>query len=225
MASDTTAATEARKRKAEVNKKYGEYIPKNADPEQTFNQWCRSLFGESEPNEELLLFALGQAKIAGIDLRVPGQMWIKDNKVIITIEGLITIAEKTGQYGGTTAPEFEEADGKIDTCTIGIYKVIGEHLITPKQTVHFNEYDTGEGMWKPADDGGKPHTMIKKVAHAHVLRASFSACANMYIAEEVEKSKPKQSNSDMQSKIEKNLAKNRKNGKSNLKKINPKPIK
>lgn len=223
---DTTAATKARKLRAELTKDFGSYLEKGADIEESYKQWCKSLFGNDEPNTETLLFALSQAKIAGIDLRVPGQMYIQDGNVIISIEGLVTIAEKTGQYGGTTRPEYEEADGKIISCTIGIYKIIGEHVLTSEQTVYFEEYDTGEGMWKPAEEGGKPRTMIKKVALAHAIRASFSVCNGLYVPEEVEKkTKTEKTRAKMEDNITKALAAHKKKGTSPVKTTKAKAVK
>lgn len=39
--------------------------------------------------------------------------------------------------------------------------------------VAFSEYSTGRSMWKPADQGGKPATMIRKVAEVQALREAF----------------------------------------------------
>lgn len=232
MASDTSAATEAKKRNAELRKTFGEFIPDGSDPQKIYDQWNAALFGERQLAEgknkdEILLFALGQAKIAGIDLRVAGQMWInEEGKVITSIEGMVTIAEKTNKYGGTTRPEYEFGeDGKtIVSCTMGVHKLLGEHLVVSEQTVYFGEYDTGEGFWQT-----KPATMIKKVCHAHCLRASFSMCNGMYIAEEVEKGVTKSRDAqkdEMQDRINKGLAKKAKAGKSNLKPLKKaKPVK
>lgn len=222
---DTEAATKARKLRAELTKNFGSYLEKGADIEESYKQWCKSLFGNDEPDTEILLFALSQAKIAGIDLRVPGQMYVQDNNVIISIEGLVTIAEKTGQYGGTTRPEYEESEGKIISCTIGIYKIVGEHVLTSEQTVYFDEYDTGEGMWKPAPDG-KPRTMIKKVALAHAIRASFSVCNGLYVPEEVEKkTSTAKARDKMEDNITKALANHKKKGTSPVKTTKTKAVK
>lgn len=234
MASDTKAASQAKARNAELRKLFGEFIPDGSDPQKIYDQWNAALFGdrqlaEGKNKDEILLFALNQAKIAGIDLRVAGQMWInEEGKVITTIEGMVTIAEKTEKYGGTTRPEYEFGDdGKtIVSCTMGVHKLLGDQVVISEQTVYFDEYDTGEGFWMAAPDG-KPKTMIKKVAHAHCLRASFSMCNGMYIAEEVAKDvkPPKDRKTDMQANIEKSLAKKKKAGKSNLKTMKPKTVK
>lgn len=39
--------------------------------------------------------------------------------------------------------------------------------------VAFSEYSTGRSMWKPAKEGGKPATMIRKVAEVQALREAF----------------------------------------------------
>lgn len=191
MASDTTNATKARQRKAELKRRFGDFLKPNEDPESAYEQWCKSLFGKdvdlTKIDDGLLHFALATAKSAGIDPRVPGQVYIKDDKVIIGIQGMVTIAENTGAYGGTTKPEFETDDaGNVISCTIGVQKVVQGNVITSYQTVEYKEYSTKEGFWAD-DDTGKPKTMIKKVAHAHALRATFSVCAGLYIAEEVDK--------------------------------------
>jgi len=196
----TKEATEARKRKAELKRRFGDFIRPNEDPEGVYEQWCKALFidldkdGKPIVDDGLLHFALQQAKAAGIDPRVPGQIYIQQGKVIIGIQGLVAIAENTGNYGGTTKPEFEISEaGKILSCSIGVHKVVHGNVIVSHQEVDFKEYTTGKGFWKeddPTEDDpeqGKPKTMIKKVAHAHALRATFSVCAGLYIAEEMER--------------------------------------
>lgn len=240
----TAAATEARQQQAkkakaekQIMKRYGEFLPSSdVDPVMVYQQWKKSIFGEfyEEADDSIMYFVVAQAKAAGIDVRVPKQIYAipyevynkatksKEKKwtVITGIEGLVTIAENTGQYGGTTKPEYEfgiladspEGFGqpdynKIISCTIGVHKIVQGVPVTSYQTVFFDEYDTGKNLWKRADatkrkqvwkdgkpteeyedirDGGKPKTMIKKVALAHALRATFSACAGLNIPEEVD---------------------------------------
>ena len=112
--------------------------------------------------------------------------------------------------------------------TVGIYKVIGEHVLTPEQIVFMEEYDTGTGLWAEASDGGKKLSMLKKVGLAHVIRASFTTCAGLYIPEEVDgqrKKTVKKTQSEMESNINAALKKQRKNGESNIKSIKAKAVK
>ncbi|MBI5117619.1 recombinase RecT [Candidatus Poribacteria bacterium] len=107
---------------------------------------------------------------------------------------------------------FGEPDyNKIISCTVGVHKVVQGVLTTSYATAFFDEYDTGKNLWKPANatkekkiykdnrptgevenvpDGGKPKTMIAKVARVQALRAAFPACGGMYVAEEMERAEP-----------------------------------
>lgn len=222
----TDAATEAKKRKTELKSQFGEFIPDGSDPEQLYKQWVSALFGKDEqPDDEILFRALTMAKLAGIDIR-GGLLYIKDGNVIINIDGLVAIADKTGQYGGTSKVEYQyDENQKAKSVIVGIYKIIGDHVLTPEQIVMMDEYDTGDGLWADAKDGGKKLSMLKKVGLAHVIRASFTTCAGLYIPEEVSgvsKKKVAKTQSEMETNIEKALAKNRKKGQSNIETIKPK---
>lgn len=236
---DTTAATEAKKQKKELTDQFGEFIPDGTDPVNLYKQWVSALFPpkdentiagdptREEPDNELLFQALTMAKLANIDIR-SGLIYIKDRKVIINIDGLVAIADQTGQYGGTCKVEYNlDENKKVESVTVGIYKVIGEHVLTPEQIVFMDEYDTGDGLWAEVADGGKKRTMLKKVGLAHAIRASFTVCAGLYIPEEVAKGTRKIAKpvSEMENNIKKALAKNRKNGKSSIEDITPKKAK
>ncbi len=192
-----------------VRKRYGEFMPRGSDTLKIYRQWTNAIFGSNPVDDAVMYFVLSTAKFAGIDPRVPRQIYAvpynvynkaskqyeQQYNIIIGIEGFVTIAENTKQYGGTTKPEYEfgaDGDGNADlnkviSCTIGVYKIVQGVQNISYQTVYFDEYDTGKNLWKPSSEGGKPKTMIKKVALAHALRASFSACAGLYIEEEMEK--------------------------------------
>jgi hypothetical protein len=230
---DTTAATEAKKLKKELTDQFGEFIPDGTDPATLYKQWVSALFPvkdentlagdptREEPDNELLFQALTMAKLANIDVR-SGLLYIKDGKVIINIDGLVAIADQTGQYGGTSKVDYHfDENKKVESVTVGIYKVIGEHVLTPEQVVYMDEYDTGEGLWLDAKEGGKKRSMLKKVGLAHAIRASFTVCAGLYIPEEVghgrkPKADAEKKKTEMQTNIEKALAKNRKKGKSSI---------
>jgi len=224
---DTTAATQAKARKTELKNKFGEFIPDGTDPEFIYNQWVSALFAKEEkPDDDILFRALTMAKLAHIDIR-GGLLYIKDGNVIINIDGLVAIADQTGQYGGTSKVEYQYDDSKkAVSVRVGIYKVIGEHVLTPEQIVFMDEYDTSDGLWADAKDGGKKMSMLKKVGLAHVIRASFTTCAGLYIPEEVDgkfKKKPAaKTPTEMESNIKKALAKNRKKGESSIEPIKAK---
>lgn len=233
---DTTKAIEARKKNAAkrravstIEQRYGHLLPEGIDPATVYKLWQRSVFAELpdgvEPDDSILYFVVSQAAAAGIDATVPNQIYAipyKNKKtgvvkwtVIIGIQGMVTIAERTGMYGGCTKPEYEfglDENGnpdynKIISCTVGVHKIVQGVPSTSFATAYFDEYDTGKNLWRPVDstkevsnyvdgkyagkievpDPGKPKTMIAKVARAQALRAAFSACAGLYLHEEMER--------------------------------------
>lgn len=221
----TDKATEAKKLKKELTDQFGDFIDDGVDPISIHKQWVAALFGDEAPDNELLFRALTVAKIANIDIRA-GLIYISNGKVIINIDGLVAIADQTGKYGGTSKVEYQLDDkGAVESVRVGIYKVIGEHVLTPEQIVFMSEYDTGEGLW--ADEGGKKKTMLKKVGLAHAIRASFTICAGLYIPEEMDakgKVKAGKTKNDMEQDIEKALKKNKKNGTPAIIKAAPKKV-
>lgn len=235
----TDAATKAKAEKKALTDQFGEFIPDGTDPVILYKQWVSALFPakdentlagdptREEPDNDLLFQALTMAKLSNIDIR-SGLLYIKDGKVIINIDGLVAIADQTGQYGGTSKVDYHfDENKKVESVTVGIYKVIGEHVLTPEQVVYMDEYDTGEGLWLDAKDGGKKRSMLKKVGLAHAIRASFTVCAGLYIPEEIGhgrkiKDDSEKKKSVMHTNIEKALAKNKKNGKSSIETTKPK---
>lgn len=198
-------ALQVREQKKVIRSRYGDFIPKGGDPIKMYRQWKASIFAQPEDaDDEVMFFVLSQAKAAGIDPTVPKQIYAlpfntknqktgqyeKKYNIVIGIEGMVTIADNTGQYGGTTRPEYvfaKLADGTDDidnpvSCTIGVHKIVQGVVSTSEQTVYFREYTTGKNLWV-----SKPLTMLKKVAHAHAIRAAFSACKGLNIAEELER--------------------------------------
>lgn len=224
----TDAATEAKKRKKELTDKFGEFIPDGTDPENIYKQWVSALFNkDEEPDDDILFRALTMAKLAGIDIR-GGLLYINDGNVIINIDGLVAIADKTKQYGGTNKVEYGKDEAGKEFVVVGIYKIIGEHVLTPEQIVYMEEYDTGDGLWADAKDGGKKKSMLKKVGLAHVIRASFTTCAGLYIPEEIDRKSKKKADktpSEMESQINKAVKKNRKAGTSAIEKTTAKVVK
>lgn len=110
--------------------------------------------------------------------------------VQVSIDGLRSIADRTGKYDGQDEPEFVEDGGKIKFCRVKVYrKDVPRPFVA---TAHFDEYagKTRDGsltqMWS-----GKPHIMIAKCAEALALRKAFPEdSAGLYVAEEMPESVP-----------------------------------
>lgn len=88
---------------------------------------------------------------------------------------------------GKDAPVYtDDKDGKLETCSVTIYKKTGDYIGKFTATVYFSEYSTGRNLWL-----SKPRTMIAKVAEMHALRmACPEELSKQYIEEEVELETP-----------------------------------
>lgn len=90
------------------------------------------------------------------------------------IDGLRSIAERTGKYDGQDEPEFayDQVDGKLKSAKVKVYR---KDWARPAVGIaHFSEYvaTTKSGapthMW-----ANKPHIMLAKCAEALALRKAF----------------------------------------------------
>lgn len=98
---------------------------------------------------------------------------------------LVTSIDRSRKIGarsgvtGKSAPTYTEKDGKIETCSVTVYKRNG-HPEGYTALVYFDEYTTGKNLWQT-----KPRTMIAKVAEMHALRmACPEELSQDYIEEE-----------------------------------------
>lgn len=110
--------------------------------------------------------------------------------VITTIDGLRTIAERTGRYDGRTAPMWAADDGawkevfpegRPTAAKVGVYK---RGAANPTYGIaHMAEYDDGRsnGMY-----GRMPRNQLAVRAEAQALRAAFPAqLSGLYVTEEM----------------------------------------
>lgn len=110
--------------------------------------------------------------------------------VITTIDGLRTIAERTGRYDGRTAPMWAADDGvwkevfpegRPTAAKVGVYK---RGAANPTYGIaHMAEYDDGRsgGMY-----GKMPRNQLAVRAEAQALRAAFPAqLSGLYVTEEL----------------------------------------
>lgn len=86
------------------------------------------------------------------------------------IEAGVVVATKQGlEYrpGSLVGNQTEKLVG-------GWAKVFSKNRSHPSEAVvSLEEYSTGRSMWKPADQGGKPATMIRKVAVVQAIREAY----------------------------------------------------
>jgi hypothetical protein len=101
--------------------------------------------------------------------------------LVQSISDVRSIAMESGQVG-KSAPEFEERDGKIFSCTITVKRKVADYIGDYTATVYFDEYNKGKDNWL-----NKPRTMIAKVAEMHALRMAFpEKLSQAYVEEEFE---------------------------------------
>lgn len=115
----------------------------------------------------------------------------KDTMTIqVGIDGLRSIAERTGNYSPGKEPSYQYDDkGNIISATAYVKKRTPDgtwHEVSA--TAFFNEYKPSYGgaFWTD-----KPHLMIAKCAESLVIRKAFpSVTANLYATEEMDRADP-----------------------------------
>ncbi len=105
-----------------------------------------------------------------------------------SIDGLRSIAERTGKYAGNDDPAFD--DEKLPRkAMVTVYKMVEGQRVPFTASARWDQYFPGDKvgfMWKKM-----PHLMIGKCAEALALRKAFpAAMAGVYIQEEMAQSTP-----------------------------------
>lgn len=126
-----------------------------------------------------------------VNVKQPNGAWVKEGRMTIQtgIDGFRVVAERSGKYAGQTKAEFEEKDGEIISCTVGVYRKNAKYPIYA--TAYFDEYaqkiKTPQGEQLAVMWAKMKHTMIAKCAEALALRKSFPQdLSGIYTAEEMQ---------------------------------------
>lgn len=150
--------------------------------------------GKNRPFEDLFYF-LQVSKNAGLDPTLKQiyavYRWNSaQGKEVMSIQtgidGMRTIAERTGQYGGSDDAVFVKGKDYPAKASVTVYKLnpkTGERMPTTA-SARWLEYYPGDKqgmMWKKM-----PHVMLAKVAEALALRKAFPVASQVYVAEEME---------------------------------------
>lgn len=174
-----------------ATKPVSEMTPEEKKEEQERINLIQRTVAAGTTRDELLMF-LYHAKKTGLD-PLARQIYIivrgKDDKrkatIQASIDGLRLVAERSGNYAGQDAPEFEILDGEMK-CTIGVYKfnAKGERYCHSTGVAYKSEYmpaAPNDFMWKT-----KPHIMLAKVTEALALRKAFPQdLSNVYTEDEM----------------------------------------
>ena len=147
----------------------------------------KSQIAKGATDDELKLF-LHVADKSGLDplsrqiyfIKRSGKMTIQTG-----IDGFRAVADRTGQYVGSSDPVFED-NGKIPAkATVTVNKVVGGIVGNFTATARWEEYYPGKSqgfMWDKM-----PHTMLGKCAEALALRKAFPAqLSGLYTGDEMD---------------------------------------
>jgi len=158
---------------------------KNITPAQV--DLIKSQIAVGATDDELKLF-LHVADKSGLDplsrqiyfIKRSGKMTIQTG-----IDGFRAVADRTGQYVGSSDPVFED-NGKIPAkATVTVNKVVGGVVGNFTATARWEEYYPGKSqgfMWDKM-----PHTMLGKCAEALALRKAFPAqLSGLYTGDEMD---------------------------------------
>ena len=98
--------------------------------------------------------------------------------VIVQRDGYLTIAHKSGMFGGMESGTREDDKGRIIGWAKVWNKSFSEHPVSIE--VYLDEYNAKVNVWAT-----KPRTMIQKVAESQSLRRAFNI-SGVYSEEEVD---------------------------------------
>lgn len=106
--------------------------------------------------------------------------------LVTSIDYVRKIAMRSG-HAGTSLPTYTfKPDGEVETCSITVKRLIGNHIAEYSALVYFDEYKNNNNpMWSKS---GKPKSMIAKVTEMHSLRKAFpEEMFQQYVEEEFER--------------------------------------
>ena len=156
----------------------------NITPDQV--DLIKSQIAVGATDDELKLF-LHVADKSGLDplsrqiyfIKRSGKMTIQT-----AIDGFRAIADRTGQYIGSSDAVFEEIANKPIKATVTVNKVVQNVIGNFTATARWDEYYPGKSqgfMWDKM-----PHTMLGKCAEALALRKAFPAqLSGLYTGDEM----------------------------------------
>jgi len=156
----------------------------NITPDQV--DLIKSQIAVGATDDELKLF-LHVADKSGLDPLSKQIYFIKrSGKMTIqtAIDGFRAIADRTGQYIGSSDPVFEEISNNPVKATVTVNKVVAGVVGNFTATARWSEYYPGDAqgfMWNKM-----PHTMLGKCAEALALRKAFPAqLSGLYTGDEM----------------------------------------
>jgi phage recombination protein Bet len=132
---------------------------------------------------QLALF-LQTCKSRGLD-PFTKQVYFTPQGIIVSIDGLRSIAERTGAYApGPTRYEYDENKALV-AAYVAIKKLVGGSWHEVEESAFIEEYRGSSPIWKKM-----PRVMLAKCAEARALRRAFSSdLSGLYAAEEMDQAR------------------------------------
>jgi phage recombination protein Bet len=129
---------------------------------------------------QLALF-LQTCRSRGLDPFVK-QVYFTPQGIIVSIDGLRAIAERTGAYApGATRYEYDKKKSLV-AAFVSVKKYVNGTWFDVEESAFYEEYRGGSPIWKKM-----PRVMLAKCAEARALRRAFSSdLSGLYAAEEMD---------------------------------------
>jgi len=132
-------------------------------------------------NDAQLALFLKTCRSRGLDPFVK-QVYFTPQGIIVSIDGLRAIAERTGAYApGATRYEYDENKSLV-AAFVSVKKYVNGTWFDVEESAFYEEYRGTSPIWKKM-----PRVMLAKCAEARALRRAFSSdLSGLYAAEEMD---------------------------------------
>ena len=184
----------------------GSFAPEGTNPKAWVKLLQQQLFASKnhQPTMEEMVFYAQTCQATGLNparreiyaiyRKVDG---IPKLTVQTGIDGMRSVAERSGKYGGSKEPEFTyDADNPLyvndygknklvpNKAKVTVIKVVSGHLVETTRTANWNDYYPG-GSKLGAMYRKFPEVMLAKCAEAQALRAAFPNLGQIYEEAEI----------------------------------------
>ena len=112
------------------------------------------------------------------------QVYYTPQGIIVSIDGLRAIAERTGTYApGPTRFEYD-ANGNLVAAFVTVRKLVAGQWFDLEESAYYEEYKGTSPIWR-----SKPRVMLSKCAEARALRRGWSSeLSGLYESSELDQS-------------------------------------
>ncbi len=134
-------------------------------------------------NDAQLALFLEVCRSRGLD-PFTKQVYYTPQGIIVSIDGLRAIAERTGTYApGPTRFEYD-ANGGLVAAFVTVRKMVAGQWFDLEESAYYEEYKGSSPIWR-----SKPRVMLSKCAEARALRRGWSSeLSGLYESSELDQS-------------------------------------